>query len=433
MINCNPETVSTDYDTADRLYFEPLTFEDVLEVVHAEQASGPSPASSAARRPDTARPRAALEGRRRHRARYPARGDRPRRASRRFRPRCCTRPDCPRPSTALPSPSTTRKRWRTASVIRCWCARPTSWVDAAWRSSTTTTTCRIYIGRATEITPDHPVLVDRFLDDAIEIDVDALYDGIELYLGGVMEHIEEAGHPFGRLGLRAAADHAWASGTSTHSPFDLEALARAWACSACSTSSTRSPATSSTCSRRILAPPHRAVRVQGHRGAARRGGGAGDAGYDHRGTRAPTACLPRVGDGGTLAGRCTDRCQGSRAAVRSVPGESTRCLARRCARPAKSWASTRCSAPPLPSRRRACTARSRPRARAFVSFANRDKRAMVFPVKRLADLGWEIVATSGTADVLRRNGVPPTSRASTSIPTTALQTQYSESWPARSS
>src|SRR5581483_5601491 len=50
-----------------------------------------------------------------------------------------------------------------------------------------------YISRATEITPDHPVLVDRFLDDAVEIDVDALYDGAELYLGGVMEHIEEAG------------------------------------------------------------------------------------------------------------------------------------------------------------------------------------------------------------------------------------------------
>ena len=50
-----------------------------------------------------------------------------------------------------------------------------------------------YISRATEITPEHPVLVDRFLDDAVEIDVDALYDGTDLYLGGVMEHIEEAG------------------------------------------------------------------------------------------------------------------------------------------------------------------------------------------------------------------------------------------------
>ena len=50
-----------------------------------------------------------------------------------------------------------------------------------------------YIDRATEVSPEHPVLVDRFLDDAVEIDVDALYDGSELYLGGVMEHIEEAG------------------------------------------------------------------------------------------------------------------------------------------------------------------------------------------------------------------------------------------------
>src|SRR5689334_25366283 len=50
-----------------------------------------------------------------------------------------------------------------------------------------------YIGRATAISPEHPVLVDRFIDDAVEIDVDALYDGTDLFLGGVMEHIEEAG------------------------------------------------------------------------------------------------------------------------------------------------------------------------------------------------------------------------------------------------
>ncbi len=54
-------------------------------------------------------------------------------------------------------------------------------------------TLRSYVTRATDVSPGHPVLVDRFLDDAIEIDVDALYDGSELYLGGVMEHIEEAG------------------------------------------------------------------------------------------------------------------------------------------------------------------------------------------------------------------------------------------------
>jgi carbamoyl-phosphate synthase large subunit len=54
-------------------------------------------------------------------------------------------------------------------------------------------TLEAYIARATDVSPEHPVLVDRFLEDAVEIDVDALYDGSDLYLGGVMEHIEEAG------------------------------------------------------------------------------------------------------------------------------------------------------------------------------------------------------------------------------------------------
>ena len=86
MINCNPETVSTDYDTADRLYFEPLTFEDVLEVVarRARVRHG-GRRDLHARRPDAARPCAAAQGRRRDRARHAARGDRPRRAPRRVR------------------------------------------------------------------------------------------------------------------------------------------------------------------------------------------------------------------------------------------------------------------------------------------------------------------------------------------------------------
>ena len=90
MVNCNPETVSTDYDTADRLYFEPLTFEDVLEVYHAEQASGAGGPGvvgrhRAARRPDAAGPgRAAGEGRRADRRHQP-RGDRPGRGPRRVR------------------------------------------------------------------------------------------------------------------------------------------------------------------------------------------------------------------------------------------------------------------------------------------------------------------------------------------------------------
>ena len=93
MVNCNPETVSTDYDTSDRLYFEPLTLEDVLEVVHAEQKAGPvagvicqlggqTPLGSGA----------GPGGRRRPDRRHHARGDPPRRGARRLRPGARTRP-----------------------------------------------------------------------------------------------------------------------------------------------------------------------------------------------------------------------------------------------------------------------------------------------------------------------------------------------------
>ena len=194
MVNCNPETVSTDYDTSSRLYFEPLTLEDVLEVVHAEQQAGPvagvivqlggqtplglAKALKAAGVPivgtspeaiDLAEDRGAF-GRvlaRGRAAGAQARHGLQRRGGGRGRPA----------RSATPSS----------------CARPTSSAGAAWRSSTTTRPSRATSTRATIASPEHPVLVDRFLDDAIEIDVDALYDGTEMYLGGIMEHIEEAG------------------------------------------------------------------------------------------------------------------------------------------------------------------------------------------------------------------------------------------------
>ena len=106
---------------------------------------------------------------------------------------CWPGPDCPRRRSAWPPPSPRRSRRPSASATRCWSGRRTCSAVAACRSSTTSHRLADYISRATEITDDHPVLVDRFLDDAIEIDVDALCDGTEVYLGGVMEHIEEAG------------------------------------------------------------------------------------------------------------------------------------------------------------------------------------------------------------------------------------------------
>ena len=96
----------------------------------------------------------------------------------------------PPPTATRPSPS------RSTSATPCSCARATCSAAAAWRSCTTRESLRDYFVRVKDqaiIAPGSPLLVDRFLDDAIEIDVDALYDGVELYVGGIMEHIEEAG------------------------------------------------------------------------------------------------------------------------------------------------------------------------------------------------------------------------------------------------
>ena len=139
MVNCNPETVSTDYDTADRLYFEPLTFEDVLEVVHAEQVSGDGRGRDrAARRADPAGARGpAHRGGRaggRHLGR--PRSTSPRTAARSAR--CCGRRACPRPRSAWPRRSSRRARSPTASATRCSSGPRTCWAAAAWRSSTTT-------------------------------------------------------------------------------------------------------------------------------------------------------------------------------------------------------------------------------------------------------------------------------------------------------
>ena len=193
MINCNPETVSTDYDTSNRLYFEPLTLEDVLEVVHAETLAGPvlgvitqlggqTPLGLAAglkangvtilgTSPDAinlAEERGAFGNiLAQQNLRAPEFGMASSQLEATNIAQSIGYPVLVRPSFVLGG--------RGMEIV---------YDDAALGG---------FITRATDITPDHPVLVDRFLDNAIEIDVDALFDGHELFLGGVMEHIEEAG------------------------------------------------------------------------------------------------------------------------------------------------------------------------------------------------------------------------------------------------
>ncbi len=193
MINCNPETVSTDYDTSDRLYFEPLTLEDVLEVIHAETIAGPvlgvitqlggqTPLGLAAglkaagvtilgTSPDAinlAEERGAF-------------GDV-------LKSKNLTAPEFGMASSEGEAIAIAQRIGYPVLVRPSFVlggrGMEIVYDDAALSG---------FITRATSITPDHPVLVDRFLDAAIELDVDALYDGKDLFLGGIMEHIEEAG------------------------------------------------------------------------------------------------------------------------------------------------------------------------------------------------------------------------------------------------
>ena len=190
MVNCNPETVSTDYDTSDRLYVEPLTFEDVINVVANERPEG---GHRAVRRPDAAEDRRRARRGRRADPRHAAGVDRPRRGPRPLR-RAPARARHQLPGVRRRDDRRARRRrWRTRSAFPCSCARPTCSAGAPWRSSTAHDELERYMERAARVSPDHPVLIDRFLEDAIEVDVDALCDGEDVYVGAVMQHVEEAG------------------------------------------------------------------------------------------------------------------------------------------------------------------------------------------------------------------------------------------------
>jgi carbamoyl-phosphate synthase large subunit len=193
MINCNPETVSTDYDTSDRLYFEPLTLEDVLEVIYAETLAGPvlgvitqlggqTPLGLAAglkaagvtilgTSPDAinlAEERGAF--------------------GEVLKSKNLTAPEFGMASSESEAIAIAQ-RIGYPVLVRPSFVLGGRGMEIVYDDQSLSG----FITRATDITPDHPVLVDRFLDSAIELDVDALYDGTELFLGGIMEHIEEAG------------------------------------------------------------------------------------------------------------------------------------------------------------------------------------------------------------------------------------------------
>jgi carbamoyl-phosphate synthase large subunit len=193
MINCNPETVSTDYDTSDRLYFEPLTLEDVLEIVHAESLAGPVLGVITQLGGQTPLGLAAgLKA-----AGVTILGTSPEAinlAEERgafgqvLAEQGLTAPEFGMAATQLEALSIAQ-RIGYPVLVRPSFVLGGRGMEIVYDDESLAS----FISRATDITPDHPVLVDRFLDSAIELDVDALYDGNELFLGGIMEHIEEAG------------------------------------------------------------------------------------------------------------------------------------------------------------------------------------------------------------------------------------------------
>ena len=196
MVNCNPETVSTDYDTSDRLYFEPLTVEDVLEVIAAEQASGEVVGVVVQLGGQTALGLAKpLEA-----AGIPILGTSPTAIdSAEERGQFSAILDAagllaPRNGTAhdLTSATTVAEEIGYPVLVRPSFVLGGRGMEILYDSPSLAD----YFDRMADqaiIGPELPLLVDRFLDDAVEIDVDALFDGERLYIGGIMEHLEEAG------------------------------------------------------------------------------------------------------------------------------------------------------------------------------------------------------------------------------------------------
>ncbi|MGJ7442108.1 carbamoyl-phosphate synthase large subunit [Aquipuribacter sp. MA13-6] len=414
MVNCNPETVSTDYDTSDRLYFEPLTVEDVLEVVHTEARSGELlgvVVQLGGQTPLGLADELAAAG-------VPILGTSPD-AIRLAEDRSAfghvlAGADLPAPmwdtAASFEEAADVAERIGYPVLVRpsfVLGGRGMEVVDDA-------EALEGYVARAGQtgvrVGPQHPLLVDRFLDDAVEIDVDALCDGTEVFIGGVMEHIEEAGVHSGdsacvlppvTLGAAVVdqvrhATEAIAHGVGVRGLLNvqyalvgdtvlvLEANPRA---------------------SRTVPFVSKATDVPLAKAAARIMVGATIAELRAEGM------LPAVGDGAshppmsvsvkeavlpfkrfrTTTGAVVDSVLGpemrSTGEVMGIDVDFPRAFA-------KSQAAAYGGLPTS--------------GRVFVSVADRDKRAMLFPMSRLAALGFEILATAGTAETLRRNGITST-------------------------
>ena len=408
MVNCNPETVSTDYDTADRLYFEPLTAEDVLEIYHAEKQAGPvagvicqlggqTPLKLAQQLKDAGvtivgtSPEAINLAEERGAFGH-----------------VLTGAGLPAPKYGMAA-STEEAKQIAAEIGYPVLVRPSYVLGGRGMQIVyDDASLETYITQAAEVTPNQPVLVDRFLDDAVEIDVDALYDGTELYIGGIMEHIEEAGIHSGDsscslppitlgdamierirtstlaiaagVGVRGLLNIQYAIHANTL--YVLEANPRA---------SRTVPFVSKATN--VALAKAAALVMLGRSIADLRATGVLRAEGDGTTPRpgAPVAVKEAVMPFNrfrTSSGAFVDTLLGPE--MRST-GEVMGLSDNFGTAYAKAEAAAGGALPHAGT--------------VFASIADRDKRHTLWPIKRLADLGFKILATHGTASVLRRNGV----------------------------
>ena len=410
MVNCNPETVSTDYDTADRLYFEPLTLEDVLEVYHAEAQAGPvagvictlggqTPLGLATALKDAGVPILGTQ---------PEAIDLAEDRGEFGRIMAEANLVAPKHGTAV----TFDEAVDIAEEIGYPVLVRPSYVlgGRGMQIVYDSEQLRSYMETATEVSSDRPVLVDKFLDDAVEIDVDALYDGEELYIGGISEHIEEAGVHSGdstsvlpsiSLGESVLqrvreATLAIARGTGVRGLLNIQFAVAAdilYVIEANPRASRTVPFVSKATHRQLAKAA--ALIAVGSTISQLRGTILAE---ESDGSHLPLGHPVTVKEVvlpfrrfRTPEGKVVDSILGpemrSTGEVMGIAPNFPEAFAK-----AQLGASTA-----LPTE-----------GRVFVSIADRDKRSIVLPVKTLADMGFEIVATAGTADVLARHGVPST-------------------------
>ncbi|WP_203579428.1 carbamoyl-phosphate synthase large subunit [Microbacterium hibisci] len=410
MVNCNPETVSTDYDTSDRLYFEPLTLEDVLEVLHAESQSGEILGVICQLGGQT--PLGLAKGI--EEAGYTILGTKPAAIDLAEERELFSRllDDAglvaPRNGTAIDVDGAVAVAEEIGYPVL---VRPSFVLGGRGMEIVySTEALRDYFVRVAGeaiIGPGLPLLVDRFLDDAIELDVDALYDGDELYIGGVMEHLEEAGiHSgdssctlppvsLGRTDIDRVrtATHAIAEGVGVRGLLNVQFAISAGVLYVIEANPRAS---------RTVPFVSKALGIPLAKAASRIMAGTTIAELkaegllpQQDGSRVPLdapvavkeAVLPfkrfRTADGQTVDSVLGPEMR-STGEVMGIDRDFPTAFAK----------SQEAAYGGMPQS-----------GTVFISVADSDKRAVILPAHRLQELGFDLVATEGTAEILARNGI----------------------------